>query len=47
MVWFGARDGREAVVSVRGGKSVTVERVRSLDAVVTAQKADVGVLLSL
>ena len=47
MVWFGPKEDRRAVVSVKGGRSVTVEMVRSLDAVVTAQKADVGVLLSL
>lgn len=47
MVWFGPKEDRRAIVAVEGGKAVTVEMMRSLDAVTKAQKADVGVLLSL
>ncbi|EYD74006.1 Type III restriction-modification system methylation subunit [Rubellimicrobium mesophilum DSM 19309] len=47
MRWFGPREEHKAIVSVKGGKTVNVEMVRSLDAVVKAQKAQVGVLLSL
>ena len=45
--WFGPAKAHRAVVSVKGGKSVTVEMMRSLDAVTKAQGADVGILLSL
>ena len=41
------QDQHRAIVSVKGGKSVTVEMMRSLDAVTKAQGADVGILLSL
>ena len=45
--WFGASQEFKAVVSVKGGMKLGVEMVRSLDAVVTAQGAQVGVLLIL
>ncbi len=45
--WFGVNEEFRAVVSVKGGAKVGVEMVRSLDAVVTAQGAQVGVLLTL
>lgn len=47
MRWFGAREEHKAIVSVKGGKAVPVGDLRSLDAVVTAQMAQVGVLLAL
>ena len=45
--WFGVNEEFKAVVSVKGGMKLGVEMVRSLDAVVTAQGAQVGVLLVL
>ncbi len=45
--WFGVNEEFKAVVSVKGGMKLGVEMVRSLDAVVTAQGAQVGVLLIL
>lgn len=45
--WFGVNEEFKAVVSVKGGMKLGVEMVRSLDAVVTAQGAQVGVLLLL
>ena len=45
--WFGVNEDFKAVVSVKGGMKLGVEMVRSLDAVVTAQGAQVGVLLIL
>jgi site-specific DNA-methyltransferase (adenine-specific) len=45
--WFGVNEEYRAVVSVKGGAKVGVEMVRSLDAVVTAQGAQIGVLLTL
>ena len=47
MRWFGLAEEYRAVVSVKGGAKVGVEMVRSLDAVVTAQGAQIGVLLTL
>lgn len=45
--WFGRDEEFRAVVSVKGGGKVGVEMVRSLDAVITAQGAHIGVLLTL
>ncbi|MDZ7906277.1 MAG: DNA methyltransferase [Cypionkella sp.] len=45
--WFGVNEEFKAVVSVKGGMKLGVDMVRSLDAVVTAQGAQVGVLLIL
>ena len=45
--WFGRDEEFRAVVSVKGGGKVGVEMIRSLDAVVTAQGAHIGVLLTL
>ena len=45
--WFGVNEEYRAVVSVKGGAKVGVEMVRSLDAVVKAQGAQIGVLLTL
>ena len=45
--WFGVNEEFKAVVSVKGGMKLGVEMVRSLDAVVSAQGAQVGVLLVL
>ena len=47
LFWFGQNKDHKAVVSVKGGKNVGVGMVRDLDAVVTAQKAAIGVLLTL
>ena len=45
--WFGVNEEYRAVVSVKGGTRLGVEMVRSLDAVVKAQGAQIGVLLTL
>ncbi|MCX7302011.1 MAG: restriction endonuclease [Rhodobacterales bacterium] len=45
--WFGVNEEFKAIVSVKGGQKVGVEMVRSLDAVVKDQGAQVGVLLTL
>jgi len=45
--WFGPKREYKAVVSVKGGKSVNVEMLRSLDAVIKAQGAQAGVFLTL
>ena len=45
--WFGVNEEFRAVVSVKGGRKVDVEMMRSLDAVVKAQGAQIGVLLTL
>ncbi len=45
--WFGVNEEFRAVVSVKGGTKLGVEMVRSLDAVVKAQGAQIGVLLTL
>ncbi len=44
---FGPAKEHVAIVSVKGGKSVGVGMVRDLDAVVTEQKAQIGILLTL
>ena len=45
--WFGPKKEYKAIVSVKGGKTVGVEMLRSLDAVITQQGAKVGVFLTL
>ena len=45
--WFGPKKEYKAIVSVKGGKTVGVEMLRSLDAVITQQGAQVGVFLTL
>ncbi len=45
--WFGVNEEYRAVVSVKGGETVGVAMVRDLDAVVTKQGAQIGVLLTL
>ena len=45
--WFGPKEEYKAIVSVKGGKTVGVEMLRSLDAVITQQGAQVGVFLTL
>jgi len=47
LFWFGQDKDHKAVVSVKGGRNVGVGMVRDLDAVVTEQKAAIGVLLTL
>ncbi|KPP84495.1 MAG: Adenine specific DNA methylase Mod [Rhodobacteraceae bacterium HLUCCO07] len=44
---FGPAKEHTAIVSVKGGKNVGVGMVRDLDAVVTEQKAQIGILLTL
>ncbi|GAB4289630.1 MAG: site-specific DNA-methyltransferase [Roseovarius sp.] len=44
---FGPAREHTAIVSVKGGKNVGVAMVRDLDAVVKAQKAQIGILLTL
>ncbi len=44
---FGAGKEHTAIVSVKGGKNVGVEMVRSLDAVTKDRKAQIGILLTL
>lgn len=45
--WFGPKKEYKAIVSVKGGKAVGVDMLRSLDAVVAQQGAKVGVFLTL
>ncbi len=45
--WFGPKKEYKAIVSVKGGRSVGVDMLRSLDAVINAQGAQVGVFLTL
>ncbi|MGR3491879.1 MAG: DNA methyltransferase [Shimia sp.] len=45
--WFGPDKKKKAIVSVKGGKNVGVAMVRELAEVVTSQKADLGVFLTL
>ncbi|MGR3503613.1 DNA methyltransferase [Pseudaestuariivita sp.] len=45
--WFGPGKSLKAIVSVKGGKNVGVAMIRELDAVVTREKADLGVFLTL
>ena len=45
--WFGPGKKLKAIVSVKGGKNVGVAMIRELDAVVTREKADLGVFLTL
>nr|MBA3323762.1 site-specific DNA-methyltransferase [Paracoccaceae bacterium] len=45
--WFGPGQAHKAVVSVKGGKNLGVTMVRDLDAVITEQKAAIGVFLTL
>ncbi len=45
--WFGPKKEYKAIVSVKGGKTVGVDMLRSLDAVITQQGAQVGVFLTL
>jgi DNA modification methylase len=45
--WFGPKKEYKAIVSVKGGKTVGVDMLRSLDAVITQQGAAVGVFLTL
>ncbi len=45
--WFGPGKAHKAIVSVKGGRTVGVEMLRSLDAVITQQGAQVGVFLTL
>ncbi|MGQ0567578.1 MAG: DNA methyltransferase [Gemmobacter sp.] len=45
--WFGVNEEYRAVVSVKGGANLGVGMVRDLDAVVTRQGAQIGVLLTL
>jgi site-specific DNA-methyltransferase (adenine-specific) len=45
--WFGPKKEYKAIISVKGGRSVGVDMLRSLDAVITAQGAQVGVILTL
>jgi DNA modification methylase len=44
---FGPNKEHKAIVSVKGGRNVDVKAVRELDAVVSEQKAQIGVLLTL
>ncbi|MGR3542293.1 MAG: DNA methyltransferase [Hasllibacter sp.] len=45
--WFGKDKKQKAIVSVKGGRNVGVAMIRELDAVVTREKADLGVFLTL
>jgi len=45
--WFGPKKEYKAIVSVKGGRSVGVDMLRSLDAVINQQAAQVGVFLTL
>ncbi len=45
--WFGGKNEYKAIVSVKGGENVGVAMVRELDAVVTEQKAAIGIFLTL
>ena len=45
--WFGPKREYKAIVSVKGGRTVGVDMLRSLDAVITQQGAQVGVFLTL
>jgi len=44
--WFGPKKEFKAIVSVKGGEHISIEMMRSLDAVVKAQGAQVGVFLT-
>lgn len=45
--YFGPKRKGRAVVSVKGGRNVGVDMIRSLDSVVARESADVGILLTL
>jgi len=45
--WFGVNEEFKAIVSVKGGTKIGVERIRLFDAVVKAQGAHVGAFLTL
>jgi site-specific DNA-methyltransferase (adenine-specific) len=45
--WFGPDKEHKAVVSVKGGRNLGVSMVRDLDAVISEQKAAIGVFLTL
>ena len=45
--WFGPKKEYKAIVSVKAGRTVGVDMLRSLDAVITQQAAQVGVFLTL
>lgn len=45
--WFGPKKEYKAIVSVKGGRTVGVDMLRSLDAVVKQQGAQVGIFLTL
>ncbi len=44
---FGRRKEHKAIISVKGGRNIGVAMIRELDSVVTEQKAQIGIFLTL